>query len=216
MKPLPQTLRSATIVAAVALAACQGPPPTSGTWVGKNISFNVSADGAKLTSEASTLENGASLVVGIALESNRFGMSRQTLDLYVDIPIIDGFFNFSDGELEVEGQLHSPTEASGVFRLVDEVQQPGQYGMTTGTVRGTGEWSASPSPTLAQPPERDSTREVKVHFDGLYQAASSQSGVFRYLRFYADGTVVSVSSTGSLYGSRPGDRILIHLSRGDG
>ncbi|MFG1690699.1 hypothetical protein ACGF5M_00850 [Gemmatimonadota bacterium] len=136
--------------------------------------------------------------MGIALESNRFGMSRQTLYLYVDIPIIDGFFNFSDGELEVEGQLNSPTEASGVFRLVDEVQQPGQYGMTTGTVRGTGEWSASPSPALAQPPERGPTREAKVHFDGLYQAASSQSGVFKYLRFYADGTVVSVSSTGTL------------------
>lgn len=166
MQPRTRAVRIAAAFAAVALAACQAPPeqdaempssarqpapepipeappPTSGTWTGENISFNVSADGTKLTTAGSTLEESRSLVVEIMLEPNQFGMSKQTRYLYVDIPITDGAFHLSDGELEIDGQLHSPTEASGIFRLVGVVQQPGQFGTTTGTVRGSGKWSAT-------------------------------------------------------------------------
>ena len=129
----------------LAFTACGTPPPTPGSWVGQNISFNVSPDGRRLTTTGSTLESSVSLLVKIPLQPNQFGMSRQTRYLRVDIPISGGSFTYSDEVLEVRGSFISPAEASGTFELADKIQQPGQFGMTTEVVQGRGAWTATPA-----------------------------------------------------------------------
>ena len=87
--------------------------PESGKWTADEISFYVSTDSEKLTRSGSTLEEGASLIVEIPIQSNPYGVIAMTFYRYIDIPIDDGSFSFEDDDIKVDGEFFSETTASG-------------------------------------------------------------------------------------------------------
>ncbi len=113
--------------------------PTPGKWTGSNIQFNVSSDGSKLTTQGSSLERSASLILGSVPYS---GACSGTVWLFYrpqDYPITNLSFEVEGWGGVIKGQFSSATSASGTYSF--SINNPGLC--SAGTVTGSGNWSAS-------------------------------------------------------------------------
>lgn len=114
--------------------------PNPGRWSGSNIQFNVSQDGSKLTTQGSSLERSASIILGWVPYSGACSGSVRFGDAIRDYPIDNLSFEvkFFDG-VEIKGRFSSSTSASGTYSF--SVNNPTLC--SSGTVSGSGNWSAS-------------------------------------------------------------------------
>jgi WD40 repeat protein len=109
--------------------------PKAGLWRGHDITFNVSADGTKITAQGSKLIHGCSLIPSTHGEGG-----NTEWGVYDDIPIDKyGGFSYRNTDLYIEGKFTSPVNASGKAEAHSAENGP-SYGI----------WDAKPAEILVQ------------------------------------------------------------------
>ena len=128
------------------MVGCAKTKPLAGAWVGEGISFFVSEDGTALTTDGSDLRENCSLLIRVDVDTNRLGLASTNQFLYEDVPIKGGEFEYISDTLTITGTFASPTEASGTYRYVDEVQDFSSGVVPRSVnVQGSGTWEVSRS-----------------------------------------------------------------------
>ncbi|MCK4830573.1 hypothetical protein KA005_83440 [bacterium] len=110
---------------------------TPGEWTGNNMSFFVASNGLKLTTTGSTLDEGASMIVKIPINSNPYGVTAIQFYKYDEIPITGGSINYDNGVIEVDGEFSSTSSASGTSSC-EYYSSAHSY-----TFTGSGTWNAT-------------------------------------------------------------------------